>query len=56
MRVAAGSGCPLAVTGSTAPGVLWVAETLLFAFAWVLVPFVPAQVYSEGEREQAMQW
>lgn len=49
MRVATGSGCPSAAVGSTATGMLWAAETLLFDFACVLVPFVPAQVYLEGE-------
>lgn len=44
-----GSGCPSAAAGSAAPRMLWVAEMPLFDFAWVLVPFVPAQVYLEGE-------
>lgn len=55
MRVATGSGCPSAAVGSTATGMLWAAETLVFDFACVLVPFVPAQVYLEGEGGQAMQ-
>lgn len=47
--VATGSGCPSAATGSTVPGMLGAAETFPFTFAWVLVPFVPAQVYSQRE-------
>lgn len=47
--MATGSGCPSAAACSAATGLLWAAKTLLLGFAWVLVPFVPAQVYSEGE-------
>lgn len=47
--VATGSGCPSVATGSTVPGMLGAAETFPFTFAWVLVPFVPAQVYSQRE-------
>lgn len=44
-----GSGCPSATAGSTTPGML------SLGFTRVLVPFAPAQVWSQRARGQAVQ-